>query len=437
MKIINGQYRGYSRAPNRIANFYGQPSFEAIDHRSTSLYTFLRRLRFSQWVLLLYPIFLFLIQRQRYPEDLYLVDTSAWIQIVTSGLLGLYALVKVLRYPSIFKNRLFKRPIIWLLLYYLLAVFSVGWSDRPDFTLYRSFEVLIFLILVTDATLSLGTFENSIKFQLCLGFLMIIIWQFTSLRYGISLDTLHNSLVPGAIIALVCTGWLIRGWVWKSIYLSIISSIILATSSATYLSLIFGIGVGVLFVRKIPRFLLVVLFLLFITSYIIVFNIDLKKFIFWGKEDYTIESASGRITTWEWVLEEKVYQRPILGYGFGVGETLARVHYSLTPSPMIHMHSIVMSAITNLGVVGLGFLIIFLLDTFRSIWAFKEVTLRPFIIAGTAALLMNSFSISSITSTFSLGWLSHSLFLITLGIYLLPPSRAVKKENIMKVSLQH
>ena len=132
--------------PGRSVDDQKSPALHS-NAQSSNLRSLFRRFNLSHWILLSYPIFLYLIRRQREFEELYVIDKSATIQIIASGLLAIYVGIILLRFLPTFKERLLQRPLIWLLLYILLAISSLVWSIRPDYTLYRGVEVFIFLSL--------------------------------------------------------------------------------------------------------------------------------------------------------------------------------------------------------------------------------------------------------------------------------------------------
>jgi O-antigen ligase len=112
------------------------------------------------------------------------------------------------------------------------------------------------------------------------------------------------------------------------------------------------------------------------------------------------------------VLREKVSQEPILGYSFGQGEAVARVYdFEYGGFHMLHMHNVVMGALTNLGILGFILLTFLFLNSIKCIFSFKEKLSRPFMLAATFATMLNALSISSISSPLSFGWISQAMFI--------------------------
>lgn len=378
--------------------------------------SFLKKLKISHWLILAYPIFMFMIRRQRDFDDIYVIDTAALVQIVLNIIFGIYAAIRFLQALPALKKGLFNKPLIWLLLYCVLAIISVLWSDNPEYTLYRSFEILIFLILIADAMITLNTIEDMIKFQLLFGFVLVLFWHLTKIRNGFSLEIMHDSLIPGTIVTSAFIGWMINGWRWRAIHFIILLSILSATSSATYISLIVGVGTLLIFQKgKVRLFGIVLIFL--IIFLIVAYGFDFIDIIFWGKSEQNILTASGRIPVWEWVLREKVSQRPILGYSFGQGEAVARVYdFEYGGFHMLHMHNVVLGALTNLGTLGFILLTFLFLNNIKCIFGFREKLWRPFMLAATCATTLNALSISSISSPLSFGWIGQAMFISAIAI---------------------
>jgi len=384
-----------------------------IFSEKVTLKRFLSQLRFPHWVLIIYPIIQSLLSRQRSAESAYEVDTSAWLQIAFVIGVGLIMLVRYLQAIRAFNNLLIQRPVIWFTLYYLTAVLSSMWSDRPEYTLYRGCEAFIFLMIIVD-TMRLSTSPSmSLRFLLSVGLVVVIIGEFSVLQYSFSISALHNSLVPGAVIPMIFVGWGVSKGLWRWIYYVLIAAVILATSSASYLSLLVGIGLAFILVKKNKP--LAILGLVFVLVAATLWNIDVEQYVFWGKTDQQIQSATGRIPVWQWVLEEKVYERPILGFGYGTGELLARL-YNVQAGRlrMMHMHNVVMSSLTNLGLLGLMLFLMMLTELIMGLWTIRRLPVYNLFAAGAVAMLLNSLSISSITAFLSLGWICHMLFIMTL-----------------------
>lgn len=397
--------------------------------------SFFRNLKLAHWIILFYPLFLLSIRRQRELEELYTIDTSAMLQIIANGLFGIYAFTLLLRLMPTFKKYLFKKPLIWFLLYISLALFSFLWSDRPAYTLYRASEVLIFLILIAYSMISLNTLENMIKFQLFFGFILVVLWHFLNFRYGFSFDTMHDPLVSGTVVGIAFLGWIVKGNIWRLLYIAILLSIILATSSATYLSLIFGIGIVLIFRKGKIRFFAILLIIL-VFSFMMLYGLNYLDLIFWGKSEENIQTATGRLPVWQWVLEEVVPKKPVLGYSFGQGEAIARVFdISYTGLRVIHMHNVAISALVNLGITGFLSILMFIFYVFKSILHLKQFPWRAYYLAATFAIILNALSISSIAAPLSFGWIGHVLFFAMISVMFVNKAQMTAPDRTTKLKI--
>jgi O-antigen ligase len=269
-------------------------------------------------------------------------------------------------------------------------------------------------MLVTDAMVSLKSFEDKVKYQFLFGLVLIVFWHFRIIVAS-SFIYFHSGMVPGTICALFFLGWLFKGIFWRCLHILVLSSILLGTSSATFVSLLIGIAGSVLVLRI--KTLVPALYVISITIVLIVWTeFNGGGVLFGGKRAGSIHSASGRIPTWELILKNRVEKKPLLGYGFGQGESLSRVFdFHQDTVRMTHMHNTFMSALANLGIIGFGLFVLFLFDIFRLILKSRDHPHRPIMIGAATAIIFNSLSTPSIASTLSLYWIGHTLFFIMIA----------------------
>jgi hypothetical protein len=365
-------------------------------------------------MLLLYPVVLALVGRQREPGEAFLVDRSAMAQIAFTAVCGVYVCVLLWGRWRGCKTILLRRPMVWLFLYGVLAMVSATWSGRPEFTLYRAAELTIFLVLSVDAMVRALEPAAMIKFQMVFAALAIALGTFVPSR--LNLAAMHSSEVPGAVVAMVFLGALVRGMLWRPLYAVVLVTVVLGTSSATFVSLVVGFGCMMIAMRG-RRALVGALILTSIVGLGFATGFDLDRYVFWGKSEQDIRTGSGRLLVWEWVIREKVAEKPVLGYGFGVGETLARMSDPRESAlQMMHMHSAGMSALVNLGGVGLFLLLMTLLGVGKGAWKLSRARAGPALAGATAAVFVNSQMIASVTSTMSVAAIGHNLLFSTVAV---------------------
>ena len=304
--------------------------------------------------------------------------------------------------------------MIWLSLYGALAMVSATWSGRPDFTFYRAAELTIFLVLSVDAMTRASEPLAMIKFQMVFAAVAVVLGTFVPSR--LNMAAMHSSEVPGAVVALMFLGVLLRGMVWRLLYLVVLVAVVFGTSSATFVSLAVGFGCLMISMRG-RRAGAGALVLASIVGLGFATGFDFDRYVFWGKSEQDIRTGSGRLLVWEWVIREKVSDKPVLGYGFGVGETLARMSDPKESTlQMMHMHSAGMSALANLGGVGLFLLLMTMVGVGRGAWKLSRARAGPALVGATAAVFVNSQMIASVTSTMSVAAIGHDLLFSTVAV---------------------
>ena len=387
-------------------------SFQSLPIRRSS---FVGKLTFAHWALLAYPVFMAIVARRREVDDVFTIDPSAVMQIGFVVVLGLFCCVRLINYGRVLRRILFSGPTAWMTTYVLVAVASAAWSSRADFTLYRAFETMVFLLVAVEAVNRFADAKDVVRFQLLYALVVAIVWHFGDLRYESSLEILHNSMVTGTNIGvlLLFVGAAISGRFWWTAFLLVSLSFLVGTSSASYVSLLFALGCLLMFHSGAQR---VGGALLASTAGVVIwgYGLDWGSLVFWGKNEYAISSASGRVPVWQWLLDSVVSHRPLLGYGFGVGENIARVAMDWAGLRMMHMHNAAMSAVVNLGAVGVVVFVLFVGSVLISLWKIRSAAIFPYAFASFVAVLLNSLSMSSVTAPVSLGWVGHMLLYLYL-----------------------
>jgi len=304
--------------------------------------------------------------------------------------------------------------MVWLFLYGVLGMVSATWSGRPDFTLYRAAELTIFLVLSVDAMIRTRDPIAMIKFQMVFATFAIVLGTFVPSRLNVA--AMHSSEVPGAVVSMVFLGSVVQGMLWRVLYVVVLVAVVFGTSSATFVSLAVGLGCMMISMRG-RRAAAGAMILAAIVGLGFATGFDFDRYIFWGKSEQDIRTGSGRLLVWEWVIREKVSDKPVLGYGFGVGETLARMSDPKESTlQMMHMHSAGMSALANLGGVGFFLLLMTMLGVGKGAWKLSRARAGPALVGATAAVLVNSQMIASVTSTMSVAAIGHDLLFSTVAV---------------------
>lgn len=396
------------------------PPLPALDHQlpvedasRQPFSRFLRGLTVSQWLVLIYPVFLFAIARKRENEDFAGIDASAMIQIALTGICAAWVASRYRAVPRAIQDVLFKTPMVWMFCYCVLAAVSAAWSDKPAFTLYRGGQILVYLVLVADALSSFADDQQLLKFQLCFAMATALCWQWVGLLSGISLELIHTSVVPGTIVGITVGGLLVRGKHWRFLYWGVVVTLIAGTSSGSYVALLLAISFAVTVLRA-NHAALGLMVLALIAFLVLQHPADALRLVFYGKAENQILNGTGRVPTWDWLMSERFPQHPLLGFGFGIGEVQARIAGGISGGlNMVHMHSAAMSALLNLGAVGGCLLLLFWGGVLRATWKIRSYPARPIMLAAVVATILNSLVMESITAPLGYAWLAHMLIYST------------------------
>jgi hypothetical protein len=374
----------------------------------------LKKLNVSQWMLLLYPLFLMAVHRRRDEADVAVVDSSALLQIGLTAICGVWILNRLLSSLKSFERVLFNSPLRWLTAYAILAVLSAAWADMASLTVFRGAQVLIFLMLTADAIGSLRSPQEMIRLQLLYAAMVILFWQLPRLSMGLSLTSLHTSDVAGMLSVPVFIGVLVRGKQWRILHVGICALWGLSTSSGSMCAVIGGIAISLMLMRGrasgIGMFLIGAMVLAPLLA-----PDDVGSVVFFGKNETNIRTATGRLPIWQWILEERVAARPVLGFGFGEGEVQARL-YNIGGFRMMHMHNGFMSAVVNLGVCGVALWALMWGAMARAAWSVRQSNARIVMVGALVTLFLNTLSVESVTAPLSMPWIGHALFFATLAI---------------------
>jgi len=137
--------------------------------------------------------------------------------------------------------------------------------------------------------------------------------------------------------------------------------------------------------------------------------------VFFGKNETNIRTATGRLPIWQWILEERVAARPILGFGFGDGEVQARL-YNVGGFRMMHMHNGFMSAIVNLGICGVALWALMWGAMTRAAWNIPLPKARIVMVGALVTLFLNTLSVETVSAPLSMPWIGHAMFLAMIAV---------------------
>jgi O-antigen ligase len=360
--------------------------------------------RFSSALLLVFPVFMWIVARRRDPDEVFAVDASVWYQLAFLSVAAGLAAWRLAGSREV-RRHLSTPPLALLSAYTVLALASAAWSERPDYTLVRAAECGVFLVLVADSVTALGW--SGLRLQAAFACICAIAWHLADLRFERSLPVLHNSIAPAVAVGVLFLIGRLPGLGWRLAGALLAASVVLSTSTASYLAALTGL-VALALSPPRPRVVLALVAGASLAALALVSEADLVAWLTWNKSERNIETGSGRIPVWTWMVEEKLPESPLVGFGFGVGESVARL-YNDGPGGlrMTHLHNTFMSSLANLGYTGGCLILGFWVAAGAASWRAAKRSASSAPIAALVASFVNSLAVSSVGGPVSLPWIAQ------------------------------
>jgi hypothetical protein len=261
---------------------------------------------------------------------------------------------------SVVLRKIFRSPLRFFMFYFALCGVSALWSGEMAYTVFRSAELLVNTVLMCWIIYELKTLEVALLSLIRFAAVWLVFGMLGKMRLvGIGMFINDNASACVAALGLVMTlgAWkegiirphklLLPGAVFAGGLLS-------GLSSASNVSAILGVSLVMVGIRhKSALFVqaLVAVVVLSIGWNVIqsgVFN----EWLMPGKTQAQIESLHGRTEMWRRYYKG-IKERPILAYGFPVGEKRVRVLEDGTKFGAASAHNSIIGVAINTGVVGL------------------------------------------------------------------------------------
>lgn len=298
--------------------------------------------------------------RARNMKDFAVVDTSALLAIVFT-VITLYVVWTKWEVIKIYYSE--NKSFIY---YYGFCIISILWAGLSSAPLigYKAVEVLasfLFIIILMD---KIQNVRESFRFILSFFSLLNIIYLIFIHGHDNAFPLLGITqllLVLGAIKYNVFS----KNEMMHHLLISI-ATIIIGTSSASWISLIIGI-VFLLGAKKsgIKVGIMIITAILFYAVWNM-FEDTISHIIFGNKSLDAIRTGTGRQQLWEAYLKGWK-ESPWLGYGFIVGEKGAIAsRYILFATNTAH--NMMISVLVNTGIIGMAFWLMFLWKQCRICW---------------------------------------------------------------------
>jgi hypothetical protein len=366
-------------------------------------------------LLLFYPILILLVTRGRDLSQAASVDASSVVQIAFIFFCAFIIFRELINFnQSLLKKMIFRSPLKFLFFFNIYCFFTALWSTNVFLTLYRSFECLVFLLLITLTIKKLFTrftFNQIIKWVIWFAF-----WNlFVGILFRIKLVGLKSISIPflpsRLFFPLFFFIVIILG---KKILPKVLTVLIALTGLSN--KIFIGIAMGFLSYAKgsTKNKILFVIASIFLIIVIGIYGFEevLLNTLFYGRDSVGIEDASGRQRIWTYMIESGL-QQPFLGYGFASGEIYLLGKFQ--SRGVINSHNTFISAFVNTGLVGLFFLIVFFIRAIIMSMTFKYKQLNLAFLSTTILVFIVSISAPGIGGRVYGSWIP-SVFLICLMI---------------------
>jgi O-antigen ligase len=311
-----------------------------------------------------------------------------------------------------------------LLSYYVFCLISSVWSLNTDFTVFRSVEMIVVIMMIFLAMSHYEEFYNAERTYIILSLVTIIFCIIMHLKirtFRLSLSLFHTNQYSAisAMAFVYCLGESLNNADKLRKRLLIIFAAIFAfftllgTSSTSNMAAFVGIIVVLFFARtsKIPLFFILVFGL--ILMYLSGNFVDIwRDILLPGKSDHDIITLRGRLYLWR-SYAKLFWKQPLWGYGFAV---VSRLGSKFGVFAATHTHNGLLEVILGTGLIGLFVviswmirLLIELIHTFK-----KKISGSLGFLGALTVGIVNNMGRSMIGAPFDA---PSTMFLVLLGLF--------------------
>lgn len=304
--------------------------------------------------LTLYPFVYLLLARKRALTDSAAVDASAMGFVLYTFIAFFIACKDLSRYKSReWLGLMFHSPLLWFVLYSMLALVSVCWSVDAKMTGYRTFEAFSMMILIVAALLNVTQKGGvNVLFNWTAMYAVLTIFaqflthakSYFNLMYLLQSSQMFAPVLFYAVIFSTCEKW--KKYI--VVFFSLASG-----STVSYIGMTFG-SVSFLNHKKAKLFAVVTFSTLAFAAAIVGPSVMLKETLFADKAEISLEHTSGRNHVMNTVMDT-LPDNP-LGNGFFAGEPFILYQYY---SGAINGHNSFFSAALGLGYPGVLLMLFF------------------------------------------------------------------------------
>ena len=259
------------------------------------------------------------------------------------------------------------------LYYYLFAAISVIWAGFQYLAVagYKAVEVIVSFTMVILIMRNLPTIKARFTFVMISFSFCNIIYLIMGVRSGVFHDNAFPLLaITQLLLILGSVRYKFSDWKHMQHHAIVaVATIILGTSSASWISLFIGLFFYLSTNKKgINLGLAIGMGILFYTTYQ-VFDDSIASIIFKNKTEEQIKNGSGREALWLAYIKGWM-ESPIIGHGFIVGEkgAIASKYIAFATNTA---HNMIISVMINTGLIGLGLWIAFMWKQCRICWQYS------------------------------------------------------------------
>ena len=298
-----------------------------------------------------------LLIRKRNAQAFAAIDPTNAITIL---LVGLGALVLLTPRGNRVLRHLFVSPLRFFMIYFMFCGLSVLWSDDVAFTVFRTVQIVVNTVLMCWIMAEIGNLPDALLALIRFSAVWLIFGMLGKTRIaGAALFVNDNASACVAAMGFVMTigAWKERIIASQKLALPavvFIGGLVSCLSSASNISAILGSALVFAGVRNKNALLVQGLagILVIVIGWSVSQSGVLNKWLMPGKTQQQIATLHGRTDMWKRYYKG-IRERPVIGYGFPVGEKKARKLEDGTVFGTSSAHNSIIGVAINTGVVGL------------------------------------------------------------------------------------
>lgn len=363
-------------------------------------------------------------------------DMNAYASVDANNSIAIVATLIMLAIVASHFNRIKReaRMCSPFLNYYFFAAISVIWAGFQFLAVagYKAIEVIISFLMVALIMRNLRTVKERFNFVMVSFTFCNIIYLIMSLR----LNTFHDNAFPllaitQFLLILGATRYkLVRWRQMRHHTIAAVATIILGTSTASWISLIIGLFFYFSTSKKGINIGLAIIVAIFFYTIYQMFGDTIHRIVFGHKTQEMIENGSGRKALWTAYLKGWL-ESPLIGHGFIVGEkgAVAAKYIAFATNTA---HNMIISVLVNTGLIGLGLWIAFMWKQCKICWKYslKKNTYALTCFPAIIAMFVNSNSFPVIGSEWSPTSIPIYALLIFIFCYI-PQSYKINRKQML------